>query len=183
MKTPFNVFGAVQDEGTMSGNIMNTFGKDADTTLRPWRMAPGGEGTQIQIDPTNPNIVYSSTYYGRLMRTDMSKSRRDGVKRMASFDVGRIDSLRGEWLAATLISRHDSKTIYHGLQHLYKSSDGGETWKMISPDLSYNNDAAKGVYPYLIYHQAITSIAEGNEPGFLAVGTDDGRVWFTMNDG
>jgi len=183
MKTPFNVFGAVQDEGTMSGNIMNTFGKDADTTLRPWRMAPGGEGTQIQIDPTDPNIVYSSTYYGRLMRTDMSKSRRDGVKRMASFDVGRIDSLRGEWLAATLISRHDSKTIYHGLQHLYKSTDGGETWKMISPDLSYNSDAAKGVYPYLIYHQAITAIAEGNEPGFLAVGTDDGRVWFSMNDG
>ena len=51
MKTPFNVFGSVQDEGTMSGNIMNTFGKDPDTTLRPWRMAPGGEGTQIQVDP------------------------------------------------------------------------------------------------------------------------------------
>jgi hypothetical protein len=45
MKTPFNVFGAVQDEGTMTGNISNTFGKAPDTTLRPWRMAPGGEGT------------------------------------------------------------------------------------------------------------------------------------------
>ena len=123
MKNPFNVFGSVQDEGTMSGNIMNTFGKDPDTTLRPWRMAPGGEGTQIQIDPTNSNIVYSSTYYGRLMKTDMSKSRREGVKRMASFDVGRIDSLRGEWLAGTLISRFDNKTIYHGLQHLYKTTD------------------------------------------------------------
>jgi len=183
MKNPFNVFGSVQDEGTMSGNIMNTFGKDPDTTLRPWRMAPGGEGTQIQIDPTNANIVYSTTYYGRLMKTDMSKPRREGVKRMTSFDVGRIDSLRGEWLAGTLISRFDNKTIYHGLQHLYKTTDGGETWKMISPDLSYNSESAKGVYPYLIYHQAITAIAEGNEPGFLAVGTDDGRVWFTMNDG
>ena len=40
MKTPFNVFGAVQDEGTMSGNETNVFGKEADTTLRPWRMAP-----------------------------------------------------------------------------------------------------------------------------------------------
>jgi len=183
MKTPFNVFGAVQDEGTMSGNISNTFGKAPDTTLRPWRMAPGGEGTQVQVDPKNPDIVYSSTYYGRLMRTDMSKPRREAVKRMASFDVGRIDSLRGEWLAGTLISRFDNKTIYHGLQHLYKSTDAGETWKMISSDLSYNSESAKGIYPYLIYHQAITAIAEGNEPGFLAVGTDDGRVWFTMNDG
>jgi photosystem II stability/assembly factor-like uncharacterized protein len=183
MKTPFNVFGAVQDEGTMSGNITNTFGQAPDTTLRPWRMAPGGEGTQIQVDPENPDIVYSSSYYGRLMKTDMSKPRRDGVKRMTLFDVGRIDSLRGEWLAGTLMSRFSNKIIYHGLQHLYKTTDAGETWKMISPDLSYNNESAKGIYPYLIYHQAITAIAEGDQPGFLVVGTDDGRVWFTINDG
>jgi photosystem II stability/assembly factor-like uncharacterized protein len=54
---------------------------------------------------------------------------------------------------------------------------------MISPDLSYNSESAKGVYPYLIYHQAITAIAEGDQPGFVVVGTDDGRVWLTVNDG
>ena len=183
MNKPFNVFGSVQDEGTMSGNITNTFGNSPDTSLRPWRMAPGGEGTQIQVDPKDPNIVYSSSFYGRLMKTDMSKPRRDGVKRFTQFDVGRIDSLRGEWLAATMMSRHDNKTIYHGLQHVYKTTDGGETWKRISPDLSYNSESAKGVYPYLIYHQAITAIAEGDEPGFLVAGTDDGRVWLTTNDG
>jgi photosystem II stability/assembly factor-like uncharacterized protein len=183
MESPFNIFGAVQDEGTMSGNVTNTFGQNPDTTLRPWRMAPGGEGTQIQVDPKNSNFVYSSTYYGRLMKTDMSKGRREGVKRFTVFDVGRIDSLRGEWLAATLISRFDNNTVYHGLQHVYKTTDGGETWKRISPDLSYNSESAKGNYPYLIYHQAITAIAEGDEPGFLVVGTDDGRVWFTADDG
>jgi photosystem II stability/assembly factor-like uncharacterized protein len=99
------------------------------------------------------------------------------------FDVGRFDSLRGEWLAGTLISRFNNKVIYHGLQHLYKSTDGGDTWKMISPDLSYNDKTKMGVYPYLIYHQAITAIAEGDEPGFLVVGTDDGRVWLTTDDG
>lgn len=183
MEKPFNVFGAVQDEGTMSGSITNTFGEKPDTSLRPWRMAPGGEGTQIQVDSKNSNIVYSSTYYGRLMKTDMNQGRREGVKRFAEFDVGRIDSLRGEWLAGTLMSKFDNKTIYHGLQHLYKTTDAGETWKMISPDLSYNSESAKGVYPYLIYHQAITAIAEGDEPGFLVAGTDDGRVWLTINDG
>jgi ligand-binding sensor domain-containing protein len=81
------------------------------------------------------------------------------------------------------MSRFDNKTIYHGLQHLYKTTDAGETWKMISPDLSYNSESAKGVYPYLIYHQAITAIAEGDQPGFVVVGTDDGRVWLTVNDG
>jgi len=183
MLKPFNVFGSVQDEGTMSGNVMNTFGKNADTTLRPWRMAPGGEGTQIQVDPVNANLVYSTTYYGRLMKTDMSKGRRDGVKRFSQFDVGRIDSLRGEWLAGTLMSKFNSKVIYHGLQHLYKTEDAGETWKMISADLSYNDKSRMGVYPYLIYHQAITSVAEGDKPGIIYAGTDDGRIWLTMNDG
>ena len=183
MKTPFNVFGSVQDEGTMSGNETNIFGEDPDTTLRPWRMAPGGEGTQIQIDPVSPNIVYSSSFYGRLMKTDMDKPRRQGVRRMSLFDVGRIDSLRGEWLAGTLISKFDNKVIYHGLQHLYKTTDAGESWQMISPDLSYNKTSARGVYPYLIYHQTITAIGEGDKQGIIYVGTDDGRIWLTKDDG
>jgi photosystem II stability/assembly factor-like uncharacterized protein len=146
-------------------------------------MAPGGEGTQIQVDPVSSNIVYSSSFYGRLMKTDMSKGRRDGIKRMSLFDVGRIDSLRAEWLAGTLMSKFDNKVIYHGLQHLYKTEDAGETWKRISNDLSHNKESAKGVYPYLIYHQAITAIAEGDQSGTLVAGTDDGRVWLTINDG
>jgi hypothetical protein len=98
------------------------------------------------------------------------------------FDVGRIDSLRGEWLAGTIMSKFDTKTLYHGLQHLYKSTDGGENWKMISPDLSYNDKTKMGVYPYLIYHQAITAIAEGQYPRLLYAGTDDGRVWVGFED-
>jgi photosystem II stability/assembly factor-like uncharacterized protein len=177
MSTPFNIFGAVQDEGTMSGSGNNTFGKTQDTTLREWIMAPGGEGTQIQVDPANPDIVYSSSFYGRLMKSDMSKPYRSRSKRMPMFAVGAIDSLRGEWLAATLISKFDNKKIYHGLQHLYMSPDSGHTWKIISPDLSYNDSSKMGVYPYLIYHQAITTIAEGMNPMMLYAGTDDGRVW------
>jgi len=181
METPFNIFGAVQDEGTMSGNVTNTFGKPADEKLRPWRMAPGGEGTQIQVDPKKSNMVYSSTYYGRLMETDMNKGRREGVNRFSIFDVGRIDSLRGEWLAATTFSKYHPWRIYHGLQHVYKTDDLGKNWQRISPDLSYNNKTKMGVYPYLIYHQAITSIAEGGKETLWA-GTDDGRVWNNITD-
>jgi photosystem II stability/assembly factor-like uncharacterized protein len=183
METPFNIFGAVQDEGTMSGNSFCTFGVHQDKSIRHWMMAPGGEGTQIHVDPTDKNIVFSSSFYGRLMKSDMSKPDSAWSTRINMFDVGRIDSLRGEWLAGTLMSRFNNKVIYHGLQHLYKSEDGGESWKMISPDLSYNDKSKMGDYPYLIYHQAITSIAEGDMPGFLCVGTDDGRVWLTTNDG
>lgn len=182
MESPFNVFGSVQDEGTMSGSVMNTFGTKQDSSLRHWIMAPGGEGTQIQVDPKDHNIVYSSSYYGRLMKSDMSLPDSIQSNHIARFDVGRIDSLRGEWLAGTLISRFDNNTVYHGLQYLYRSEDAGENWRQISKDLSYNKESAKGKYPYLIYHQAITAIAEGTMKQVLWAGTDDGRVWRT-NDG
>ena len=186
MSKPFNIFGSVQDEGTMSGNEENIFGMPDKKTNRKWDMAPGGEGTQIQIDPQNPNIVYSSSFYGRLMKTDMSKPQKDKarVKRITDFAVGAIDSLRAEWLAATTLSKFDNKVLYHGLQHVYKSIDGGENWQRISPDLSYNRPDKKGIYPYLIYHQTITAITEGGtKPHILYAGTDDGRVWLTENDG
>jgi photosystem II stability/assembly factor-like uncharacterized protein len=111
------------------------------------------------------------------MKSDLSKP--DSVRRtrVKEFSVGAIDSLRGEWLAGTLMSKRDHNIIYHGLQHLYQSKDGGETWTMISPDLSYNDKSRMGVYPYLIYHQAITAIAEEPVTGLIYAGTDDGRVW------
>ena len=54
---------------------------------------------------------------------------------------------------------------------------------MISSDLSYNNEKANGNYPYLIYHQAISAISEGDKKGIVYAGTDDGRVWLTKDDG
>jgi photosystem II stability/assembly factor-like uncharacterized protein len=183
MENPFNVFGAVQDEGTMSGSIRNEFGKPQDSSARSWIMAPGGEGTQIQVDPQNSNIIFSSSYYGRLMKSDMNKPDSLRSNRIKMFSVGAIDSLRGEWLAGTLLSKFDHNVIYHGLQHLYRSNDGGDNWIMISPDLSYNDKMKMGVYPYLIYHQAITTIAEGDNPGIVYAGTDDGRVWLTKDNG
>lgn len=177
MNAPFNVFGAIQDEGTFSGSVNNTFGKPRDSTVRAWDYSPGGEGTQIQVDPVDPNIVFSSTYYGRLMKSDLGKPDSVRSKRIKQFLVGAIDSLRGEWLAGTLQSKREHNVIYHGLQHLYRSADLGETWQMISPDLSYNDKSRMGVYPYLIYHQAISALAEEFQTGLVYAGTDDGRVW------
>jgi photosystem II stability/assembly factor-like uncharacterized protein len=183
MAQPFNIMGSVQDEGTWSANHTHTFGVKSDTTLRQWSYAPGGEGTQICIDPRNENIVFSSSFYGRLMKTDMTLPDSIASTKLKVFDVGRIDSLRGEWLAATTMSKHNPDVIYHGLQSVHKSIDAGKSWLKISPDLSYNDKNKMGVYPYLIYHQAITTIAEGHKQGILFVGTDDGRLWTTENDG
>jgi photosystem II stability/assembly factor-like uncharacterized protein len=182
MKEPYNVIGSVQDEGSFMASVKNTFGTK-DTTILRWRSAPGGEGTIHAVDPKDPDLIYSSTFYGRLTRSRLMKdstNRKDIYPKKAEDE----EVHRGEWLAYTLMSPHDNNTIYHGFQYLFKTTDQGETWKRISGDLTYNNKEKMGRTPYAINHQAITAIDESPvKKGMLYAGTDDGRVWVTMNDG
>jgi photosystem II stability/assembly factor-like uncharacterized protein len=182
MNTPYNVIGSVQDEGSFMASVKNSFGSK-DPSIQQWRDAPGGEGTIHAVDPSNPSLVYSSTFYGRLTRSTVFK---DSIASKNIFPKKADDEEvhRGEWLAYTLLSPHDNKTLYHGFQYLFKSTDQGETWKRISGDLTYNDVSRMGRTPYAINHQAITAIDESLiTKGVLYVGTDDGRVWSTMNDG
>ena len=182
MKTPYNVIGSVQDEGSFMASVKNTFGV-IDTTIQRWRYAPGGEGTIHAVDPTDPDLVYSSTFYGRLTSSRVYKDS-FSQKNIFPQKADDEDVHRGEWLAYTLLSPHDNKTLYHGFQYLFKSSDQGATWKRISGDLTYNDKSRMGKTPYAINHQAIVAIDESPiTKGVLYVGTDDGRVWLTMNDG
>jgi photosystem II stability/assembly factor-like uncharacterized protein len=161
-----------------------------------WESAPGGEGSHHAIDPTDPNMVYSAGFYGTLSRTDYNKpdttermgrdgkmitlispSTRKSIVPVAA--EGEIP-LRGEWLAAFILSPHNSNTIYHGMQYLFKSTNRGESWDKISPDLSHNNPEHFGD----VKHQTITAVSESPlKQGLLYVGTDDGRLWISQNDG
>ena len=193
MKQPYNVVGSVQDEGSYMGSIKNTFGKKPEG-LMEWDDAPGGEGTIIAMDPKDPNIMYASSFYGRLMKSDLrmpkvgwgQKSHPDSIRSKDIFPTKAADEEvhRGEWLAYTMLSPHDNKTVYHGFQYLFESKDGGNSWKRISGDLTYNNKERMGRTPYAINHQAITAIDESPlKKGLLYVGTDDGRVWMRMAEG
>ena len=191
MSTPYNILGSVQDEGSYMGSIKNEFGKKPDG-IKPWQDAPGGEGTIIAVDPKNSDIVYASSFYGRLMRSDLrmprvpwgQKANPDSVRSKDIFPTKAADEEvhRGEWLAYTMLSPHDNNVIYHGFQYLFQSTDQGKSWKRISDDLTYNDKSRMGRTPYAINHQAITAIDESPiKKGLLYVGTDDGRVW--MRDG
>ncbi|MDX9928893.1 MAG: hypothetical protein RBS37_03475 [Bacteroidales bacterium] len=194
MATPFKVYGSVQDHGSRRGEVILTNGRDKIPAVA-WGNAPGGEGSNHAIDPENPNIVYSAGFYGTLSRTTYNDSDtttrldREGNRVRAATSTSRSivpkaepgePPLRGEWLAGFILSPHDSKTIYHGMQYLFKSTDQGETWKRISPDLSHNDPARMGD----VKHQTIFTISESPlKRGLLYVGTDDGRVWVTKDDG
>lgn len=174
---PFNIIGSVQDEGSFMTSIKNTYGKK-DTTIKQWQYGPGGEGVIHAVDPENGNIIYTSSFYGRLVKANLAEPDSLWFRDIAPKKTDNEEVLRGEWLAYTMISPFDHNTVYHSYQYLYRSTDSGATWERISPDLSYNNKNKMGKTPYAINHQAITAVDESPlASGLLYAGTDDGRVW------
>jgi photosystem II stability/assembly factor-like uncharacterized protein len=194
-QTPFYIYGSVQDTGSRRVALDLSKGRD---TLKPlnWQSAPGGEGSNQAIDPTDPNIVYSHGYYGSFTRTDLSSQAAPaaargggGGRRGAAKDIrpqigpGEPE-LRAQWMAPIIVSQFDHNTIYAGYQFLYRSKDRGDKWERISGDLTDNNPAQMGVNPFAIPYQTVTQIAESpRKAGLLYIGTDDGHVHVTMDDG
>ncbi|MCK4264651.1 MAG: hypothetical protein KAX27_06880, partial [Candidatus Aminicenantes bacterium] len=185
MEEPFNVYGSVQDHGTYKGNVAHNLPRRR-RERRPvtrWESAPGGEGTHIAVDPTNSNILYSSSFYGRLQRSEFKNGAWVSVNIVPKAGEGE-PPLRGQWMAPTIISPHNPSVIYHGMQYLYRSMNRGDTWERISPDLSYNDPDKLGKLPFAIPHQCLTAISESPfQFGLIYTGTDDGRVHITRNGG
>jgi photosystem II stability/assembly factor-like uncharacterized protein len=194
MGTPFKVYASVQDHGAYRAAIDLSNGRE---NLKPmaWESAPGGEYTQHAVDPTNPNILYS----GKLDRTDYSipatprgggagappgaaptQAAPERTKNIRPPVAAGEDPLRMQVLAPIQISPHDPNTVYFGAQSLYRSRDRGDTWEKLSADMSYNDKSKIGDIP----HQLVITISESpKKKGLIYTGTDDGRVWASVDDG
>ncbi|HEX5214112.1 MAG TPA: hypothetical protein VFV98_01545 [Vicinamibacterales bacterium] len=199
MDTPFRVYGSVQDHGSYRAPIDISGGRENLKAI-PWESAPGGEYTEHAIDPRNPNIVYS----GKLSRTDYSipaaprgggagGAGRGAAGAEAPAPTGPQrdtsirpeikageDPLRMQVLAPILLSPHDPDTIYFGTQYLYRSRDRGTTWERLTGDLSYGDKTKIGDIP----HQLVITISESpKKKGLIYTGTDDGRLYASVDDG
>lgn len=199
MDTPFRVYGSFQDHGSYRGVVDISKGRE---NLKPtvWENAPGGEYCEHAIDPTNPNIVYS----GKLDRTDYSVPAAPGGRGGGGGGAGAAaaggaapagpqrttnirpptaqgdDPLRMQVLAPILLSPHDPNTVYFGAQSLYRSRNRGETWEKVTPDLSYNDKTRLGDVP----HQLVITISESpKKKGLIYTGTDDGRLYVSIDEG
>ncbi|MEZ5316354.1 MAG: hypothetical protein R2752_03030 [Vicinamibacterales bacterium] len=195
MGTPFKVYASIQDHGSYRAPIDISGGR---TNLKaiPWEGAPGGEYTEHAIDPRDPNIVYS----GKLTRTDYSipapargrggagRGRAGGEASTGPQRDTNIqpevaagdDPLRMQVLAPIEISPNDPDTIYFGTQYLYRSRDRGQTWEKVTDDMSYGDKSKMGDIP----HQLIITISESpKKKGLIYTGTDDGRLWVSIDEG
>ena len=180
MDSPFHVYGSIQDHGSMRGVVSISTNRDGTRQMRPvdWERAPGGEGSSHAIDPTDPNTVYSAGFYGQISRTELDSGMRG--KRLLPPADPKEPPIRGQWIAPFIISPHNPRVIYHGMNFLYRSMNRGDNMHKISPDLTYNLMDQIGDIPY----QTISTISESPfKFGLIYVGTDDGRVHVTYDSG
>lgn len=176
MADPFHVYGSIQDHGSYRGVVDLSNGRN-QIPATGWEEAPGGEGSSHAIDPTDTDIVYSAGFYGNITRSNI-KTRKQ-VNIVPKAEEGE-PPLRGQWLAPFIISPHNPRIIYHGMNYLFRSMDSGDAWERISPDLTYNDKNKIGDIQY----QTIFAISESPlKFGLIYVGTDDGRVHVTKNSG
>ncbi len=189
---PYRIGGSMQDWGTAQGPSMNPRGRIA---LADWWGVGGGEAGFVVSDWSDPNIVYAGEYLGIMTRHD----RRTGEARNVSAWPdnpsgwgGELMKYRFQWTAPIHVSPHDAKVVYHGAQVIFRTSNGGQSWEVISPDLTRNDKSKQkwsggpitGDNTGVETWGTVFTIAESaKEKGLIWAGTDDGRVHITRDAG
>ncbi|MEO0338345.1 MAG: hypothetical protein AAF242_03945, partial [Bacteroidota bacterium] len=184
---PYNVMGGLQDNGSWVGPSQVRF-KGGIRNLY-WQRVSVGDGFDVVPDPLDPDYGYSMGQAGTLYRYHRPSGQLNVIK--PSHPNG--DYLRFNWNAGIGINPFDKKTIYYGSQYVHKSSDQGASWEIISPDLT-SNDTSKQHFLTsggLTYdatgaenHTTIISIVPSAlQEGTIWVGTDDGRIHLTTDEG
>ena len=197
---PYNVLGNKQDEPSYRGpsNSRVPGGRSAGISRGMWHSVGGGESGWATPDPTDPNIVWSTAsgsgmVGGIVVRFEENRRQFRNVEVWPHQSNGPAEGVkyRFVWDAPLHISPHDHNTIYTGSQHVHRTRDGGQSWQVISPDLTLNDRTRMGSSGGLTgdnigveYAGVVFGIAESPlEKGTIWIGTNDGQVQLTRDDG
>jgi photosystem II stability/assembly factor-like uncharacterized protein len=186
-RRPYRIYGGLQDNGTWGGPSATY--SVAGITFADWFRVLGGDGFACQVDPTDPERLFAEMQYGKLHRIDLRSGQVQDIqprRRNRNLPSNlrpplgtEAPAFRFNWNAPLLISPHDPKTLYLGGNHLFRSRDGGDSWEILSPDLTQGKpgpDPSTG--------HTLTALAESPcRAGLLYAGTDDGRVHISRDGG
>src|SRR3954468_11201009 len=190
--TPYRVYGPQQDSGTVA---IASRSDDGSISRTDWYDVGGGEAGYIAPYPPDPNVVYAADYQGNITRYDRRigqvKSITEQPELSDAHGAANLEH-RFQWTAPVMISPHDPETLYHAGEVLFKTTDGGVHWQAISPDLTRNDKSKQKVSGGDItlddsgteYYDTIFALAESPiTKGLLWVGTDDGLIQLTKDEG
>ncbi len=192
MSYPYRVAGGLQDNGSLmgpstsvgaGGGFGGRGGSAPPIRLEDWFGVGGGDGMYNVFDRTTNRTLYNESQFGPLTRIDLLTGEAESIayQRLKP-------ELRWNWCAPILVSAHANETIYHCGNVVVMSTNRGESWTEISPDLSTNDPSkltveGKGGDGNIQYCTITTFDESPLLPGVLWAGTDDGNVWVTRDNG
>ncbi|HEY0556709.1 MAG TPA: glycosyl hydrolase [Thermoanaerobaculia bacterium] len=189
---PYRILGAQQDNSAL--RILSR-GFGAGIGPHDWEPTSGGESGYIVADPKNPDVVYGGSYGGLLTRLNHATGEFRDVNPWPDNPMGYGAAelkYRFQWNFPIAFSPNDPNTLYAAAQVLFKSTDGGQSWSVISPDLTRNDKSRQASSGGPItkdntsveYYGTIFYVAESPvEPGVIWTGSDDGLVQVTRDGG
>jgi photosystem II stability/assembly factor-like uncharacterized protein len=179
---PYHVYGAQQDSGA-AGIPSRTNAYDGITMMEFREVTAGGESDNVAPDPKDPEIIFG----GRVEKLDTRTHQTQSVDPTIAYP----ENDRRTWTLPLVFSRRDPRVLYFSNQRLFRTEDGGNHWTVISPDLTReapgvpsNLDPATaalstGKRPGVIYAVAPSRVADRD----IWIGTDDGLIWRTRDEG
>jgi photosystem II stability/assembly factor-like uncharacterized protein len=200
-RIPYYVYGNEQDDPSYRGPsrvLGGGFGA-GQIPRSAWHSVAGGESGWATPDPVDNNIIWSSasgsgSVGGIVERYDLSNGQARNVEVWPDQINGTPAAdlkYRFVWTFPLTISPHDHKKLYVGSQHVHQTTDDGQSWQVISPDLTTNDKSKQGFSGGLTgdnigveYFSTVFAIAESpKEKGLIWVGTNDGLVQLTRDGG
>ncbi len=167
MAEPYNVYGGLQDNGTLKGSSRTRWELGED-----WTSIGGGDGMHVAID-SRDDTVYTGYQFGFYNRQGA-----DGGGSVRPREKIKESALRYNWNTPVVLSTHNQDVVYFAANKLFRSFDQGKSWSAISGDLTTSRN--RGNVPFA----TITSISESTRQfGLIWAGTDDGNVWVTTGGG
>jgi photosystem II stability/assembly factor-like uncharacterized protein len=185
---PYHVYGAQQDSGSV---YILSRSNDGEITFRDWHPAGAGESGYIAPDPSDSNIIYGGGTYGELFRYDRRTGQAQVIAPDAIRNFGEAHpEHRYTWTSPVVFSPQDPHTLYFGSQYVLRSSNRGNSWQQISPDLTGTDPKASQEGPLTVEnakargHGVVYSIAPSPvSAGQIWAGTDTGLIQLTRDDG
>ncbi len=191
-QVPYHVYGGQQDNSAIAIASRTNGG---GIGWKDWYSVAGCESAYLAFDPDNPEVIYGGCYQGIIEQWIKASNEGKAIKEYPEVALGTapIDQKhRFNWNAPIISDPHNRETIYHAGNVVFKTIDGGLSWKTISPDLTRNNPAQQGAGggPYTNeaaggenYNTIMYLVASPHEKGVLWAGSDDGLVHITKDGG
>lgn len=192
---PYNVMGNIQDKSSFRGPSRGSGGgRGGGLPLSNWQGTGGCEDAFAVPDPADPNVVWSGCDNGRVVRMDYKTGMARDVSAWPITSYGWAPAemkYRWDWITPIAISPHDHNKVYVGAQVVFMTTNGGQSWKVISPDLTTNTKSHQqnsgGISAdNLTTYDGGTLYAIAESPvnaGVIWTGSDDGQVNVTQDGG